>query len=71
MKLLIVDLYGDHKTIRVMEDTPAAEAAVWEFDRADRAYVHNDKTDPPQFEEFLHERGIQLMETRRLSIGDE
>ncbi len=63
MKLIIVDLYGDGSTIRVIEDT----AANWKLAKAwDK--IEDRECD---FCDYMEAKGVKLYCTRRLKLGPE
>lgn len=69
-KLLVVDLYGDRETIRIIPDTPENDAIVQAFKAADKAYTSGPMTDDaPDFSDFLTERGVPLFDTRQIDIS--
>lgn len=67
--LIIVDLYGDRESLRVIPDTPANEKVVRDFEEADRKYVHGGPDDPPDFTDFTAERGVPMFVTRQIALA--
>ncbi len=65
--LLIVHLYGDGDTLRVIEDTPANEKLVAEWQEHDREHCQDDTYQP--FAEYMENKGVELFCTRQLDLG--
>jgi len=56
-KLLLIDIYGDRDTLRIINDTPANRAAVEEWKNLQNQYT-GEGEEPPMIGEFLSDKGI-------------
>ena len=59
MNLLLIELYGDGKSLRVCEDKAGIDQLIAEFTASDS---------DEHFDEFMERRGVQLFLTRRVSL---
>jgi hypothetical protein len=67
MQVIIADIYGDRKVLRVFEDKPGIDEAIDEFHKVDKDYaqaMNGDVAYHGGFEEFMKKKGFTLLSHR-------